>query len=146
MAMNVAKADVWAAEIADRTGGLADVLGELAGAGASLDVVLARRTPVRPGGGVVFVTPIKGAKQQNAARSAGFSPANNIGGLRVEGADKPGLGGRIARAVADAGISMRGFNASVLGNKFVAYIGFDSPEDADRAAKAIKEVDQSKKK
>ena len=58
--------------------------------------------------------------------------------VRVEGSDKPGLGGRIARAVADAGINMRGLTAAVVGTNFVAYFGFDNQADADKAIGAIK--------
>jgi hypothetical protein len=35
---------------------------------------------------------------------------------------------------------MRGCSAMRCGKNFVAYIGFDSEEDADRAAKALKSV------
>jgi hypothetical protein len=34
----------------------------------------------------------------------------------------------------------------VLGNKFVVHIGFDSAEDANRAAKALKGVDTGRSK
>jgi hypothetical protein len=42
--------------------------------------------------------------------------------------------------MADAGINVRGVSAAVIGNKFVAYIGLDSDQDADRAAKALKGI------
>ncbi len=47
----------------------------------------------------------------------------------------------MARAIADQRVNVRGFSAAVIGNKFVAYLGFDSSEDADRAARAFKAVD-----
>ena len=58
---------------------------------------------------------------------------------------KAGLGSRIARAIADAGVNVRGVSAAVVGNKFVAYFGFDSADDAAKAAKAIKSVGSKKK-
>jgi hypothetical protein len=144
MSMRVSKEDVWAGDVPDSPGGLARVLEALGRAGASLDCVIARRKPDRPGSGVVFLTPIKGKRVQQAARDAGLSPAPDVATLRVEGANKPGLGGRLTRAVADAGINMRGLSAAVLGTKFVAYLGFDSPADADKAIAAIKSVDAAR--
>ena len=144
MAMRVTKEDVWAGDLSDIPGGLARVLEALGGARASLDCVIARRRPDRPGSGVVFLTPVNGAKVQQAAREAGLSPAADVATLRVEGADKPGLGGRVARAVADAGVNLRGLSAAVLGTKFVAYLGFDSQADADKAMQAIKSLDAAR--
>jgi hypothetical protein len=44
----------------------------------------------------------------------------------------------MTNAIADAGINMRGLSAAALGSRFVAYVAFDSPEDAEKAAKAIR--------
>src|SRR5207249_8682740 len=98
------------------------VLGAVAEKGASLECVIARRNPDKPGTGTVFVAPVKGKKIQDAARAAGLSPAANIATLRIEGADKPGLGHQITKAIADAGVNLRGLSAAVVGNKFVAYL------------------------
>jgi hypothetical protein len=140
MPVKVTKVEVWAGEMVDQPGGLARVLGAVGAAGADLECVIARRQPDKPGSGVVFVTPIKGRKAQDAAKAAGLMKAGNIATLRVDGADKPGLGGRITQAIADAGVNMRGVSAAVVGNKFVAYIGFDSADDANKAARALRGV------
>jgi UTP:GlnB (protein PII) uridylyltransferase len=58
--------------------------------------------------------------------------------LRVEGTNRPGLGAKMTGVIADAGINLRGLSVAVLGSRFVDYMAFDSPEDAERAAKAIK--------
>ncbi len=140
MAIRATKVEVWAGEIEDRAGGLAAVLGPLGAAGASLECVIARRQPDRPGKGIVFLAPVRGKKAEAAAASAGLVRATNIATLRVEGPDKPGLGARMARAVADAGVSMRGLSAMARAGKFVGYVGFDSPAAAEAAAKAIRRV------
>lgn len=140
MALKVNRADVWAGDLSDQPGSLARVLGAVADAGGSVECVIARRKDNSAGAGTVFITPVQGKRVQDAARGAGLSPASNIGTLRVEGSDRPGLGRRITQAVADGGISMRGLTAAVLGNRFVAYLGFDSTADADRAAEAIRGV------
>ena len=46
----------------------------------------------------------------------------------------------VRRAVGDAGINMRGLSAMTSGKNFVAYLGFDSEPDADRAMAALKNV------
>jgi hypothetical protein len=139
MAMKIQKVQVWAAELRDEPGGLADVLGAVANSGGSLDCVLARRDPSKPGVGEVFVTPIAGGQRLlDQARSAGLAPAEGVATLRVEGADRPGLGAEITRAIAAAGINLRGVTAVASGRNFVAYIGFDTDGDADAAAQALK--------
>lgn len=138
MAVSISTVDVWAGNIQDQTGSLANVLERIADAGASVDCVIARRHPDRPGSGDVFVSGAKGKKAQDAAQSSGLSKADRIATLRIEGSDKPGLGSKITRAIADAGINVRGVSAMTMAGKFVAYIGFDNSADAERAAKAIK--------
>jgi predicted amino acid-binding ACT domain protein len=69
-----------------------------------------------------------------------MSQASHVSTLRVEGGDKPGLGAKLANAIGGAGVNLRGVSAAVLGGKFVAYLGFDSPDDASRAAKALKAI------
>ena len=140
MPLTVTKVDVWAGDIPDRSGGLAAALEALASAGAKIECCIGRRSPEKPGSGVVFVSPVKGKKVQDAARAAGLSPASDVATLRIEGPDKAGAGARLTKAVADLGISMRGVSAAVVGNKYVAYIGFDSDDDAKRAMAAIKKA------
>jgi hypothetical protein len=67
MAYTVKKVEVWAGEVADRPGGVADKMEALSAAGANLEFVIARRAADKPGTGVVFVTPVKGVKQKSAA-------------------------------------------------------------------------------
>ena len=140
MALKVTRVEVWRGELRDAPGGLADALEALAAGGASVDFVIARRNDNQPGIGQVFVTPLKGKRAGDAARAAGLSEASNVPTLRVEGADRPGLGSRITRAIGDAGVNVRGVSAAVIGNKFVAYIGLDSDADANTAMRALKGV------
>ena len=140
MPLNVTQVDVWAGDIQDQPGGLARVLSAIAGAGGSVECVIARREQGRPGTGVVFVTPLTGARAQTAARDAGLSPADDLATLRVEGSDAPGLGARITEALAAAGINLRGVSAAVVGRNFVAYIGLDNRGDAQSAMAALRGV------
>jgi hypothetical protein len=142
MALKVSKVDVWRGDIQDTPGGLSQVLEGLAAGGASVEFVIARRNDNQPGMGQVFITPIKGKRAQEAARQAGLTLATPLATLRVEGPDRPGLGGRMTRAMADAGLNVRGVSAAVIGNKFVCYIGLDSDADVATAQRALKGVDE----
>ena len=140
MPYSIRKVDVWAAEIDDRPGGLAEKLEALAKAGASLEFIIARRAPDKPGKGVVFLTPVKTAKQKQAAGEAGFTTSSSLQSVRVEGPDRPGLGTKMTRALADAGINLRGVSAAALGRKSVTYFAFDSAEDAENGIKILKKA------
>jgi len=140
MAVKATRSDIWSAIIDDRAGGAADRLEELARAKVNLEMVFARRTPEHPGSGVLFVGPIKGAKAERAAQTAGFSKPESIHGVRIEGGDKPGVGAKITRALGNAGISFRGLTAIAIGSKFVSYVACDSADDAAKAMAVLKKL------
>ncbi len=140
MTFKAAKAEVWAVGIDDRAGGVADKLELLAKAGASFEMVFARRTPETPGKGMLFATPVKGAKVIRAAKEAGMGIPATVFSVRVEGADRPGLGAKIARALGDAGVSFRGISGIAIGRKFVSYIACDSAADQAKAIAALKKL------
>jgi predicted amino acid-binding ACT domain protein len=144
MSLKVTKLEVWSGEIRDRPGGLAGVLRELAGAGASLEMLVARRQPDRPGSGIVFLAPVKGRKAVSAAAVAGLAPTAGVSALRIEGTDRPGLGAQLTGAIADAGINLRGLSAAVVGGRFAAYLAFDGQGDAEKAAKLIRAAGAAK--
>lgn len=143
MAYTISKVEVWAGDIPNRPGTLARVLEGLSGAGASLEFLIARKlddTTSR-----VFVAPLKTKKQKQAAGNVGLSVAA-MNSLRIEGPDRPGLGAQLSRAVADAGINIRGVSAAALGRRAVFYIAFDSPQDAKTAAGLLRKALTPKKK
>jgi hypothetical protein len=136
----VERVDTWAATIQDQPGGLASKLDALAAKKVNLEFVIARRAPERPGTGVVFVTPIKGAVQIRAATQAGFARTTNLHTVRLQGPDKPGAGARIAAALAEAGLNVRGFSAAASGRTFVAHIALDTADDAAQAVRILKKL------
>ena len=140
MSLQASRVDIWAGSVQDRPGALAEKLAVLAEAGAELQYVMARRAPDRPGTGVVFLAPLKGARQTRAAKRAGLHKTRSIFAVRAEGADKPGLGARITAALASEGINLRGMSASVIGKRFVLYLALDSSTDAARAARVLKQM------
>jgi hypothetical protein len=140
MAYAINKVDVWAGEIADRPGGLAGTLEGLQGAGVNLEFLVARRAPDKPGTGVVFVTPIKGAKQKSAAGAAGLQTTDSLHSVRVEGPDRPGLGSKMTQALAEAGINLRGISAAAIGRRAITYFAFDNAADANNAIRVLRKT------
>ena len=137
MAISVKKITLWRREMVDRPGTLAGVLAPVAGAGASLRVVMAYRYPEPAGRAAVELAPVAGRKATAAAQSAGLAPAA-IGALLVEGDDRPGLGQTLSNALGQAGINLHFLMALVSGRRYAAVFGFGSDADADRAVPIIK--------
>jgi len=75
-----------------------------------------------------------------AAQEAGFKRSETIHGVRLEGTDKPGLGAKIARTLADNGINFRGMQANVIGKNFLSFVALDSADDAAKAVKALRKL------
>jgi hypothetical protein len=137
MAYEITKEDVWAGEIEDRPGAVAEKLEAVSRVGADLEFMIARRAPEKAGTGVVFMAPLRGEESIQAARKAGLSPLTSTFTLRVEGPDRPRLGALLTRTVADEGISMRGISGAQQGERSVFYLAFDSDADADKAGAAL---------
>jgi len=138
MAVKVQRVDTWAASLEDTPGSLAIKLNALAKARVNLEFIVARRAPDRPGTGVVFVTPIKGAAGQRAAREAGFQKTDALHTIQITGPDKAGRGAAMLQALADGGLNLRGVSGAALGAKFVAYVALDTEEEAARAVKLLR--------
>jgi len=138
MAMTVTKVDVWAGSLKDQPGSLAEKLASLAAAGANLAFVVARRD--KPGKGVAFITPIRGAKQIAAAKKAKFRKTKSLHGLKVESTDKVGLGAKITQALAEADINLRGLSAAAIGRRAVAYIALDKAADLAKASRILRKL------
>ncbi len=132
--------DVWAATIDDKPGGLAGVLAALQDVGASLQSIIARRAPEKPGKGVVFVTPLQGDREIAAAAEVGFNVTQTLHSVRVMGPDRPGIAAELTQKLADAGINLRGFSASVIGTQFIAYVAVDSMKDAQKAIEILEKA------
>ena len=134
----VEHADVWAATIEDKSGALAFVLAELREAGADLQFIIARRA--EPGKGVVFVTPLRGDREIAVAAQVGFNVAYTLHSVRIMGRDRPGIGAELTQKLADGGINLRGFSASVIGTQFLAYAAVDSLDDANKVIEILEKV------
>ncbi|MCC6136247.1 MAG: amino acid-binding protein [Candidatus Contendobacter sp.] len=134
------RVEVWAASLEDKPGSLANILSSLREAGANLNFILARREPDQPGKSVVYVTPLAGDAELEAAATLGFNLTARVYSVRVEGQNQPGIAAGLASKLAAAGLNLRGFSAAVLGTRFILYIGLDSVEDAAKALTVLQSV------
>jgi hypothetical protein len=138
MTMIVEPEEVWAASLEDKPGALANKLAALSEAGADLDFIIARRAHDKPGTGVVFVTPLRGDREVEAAGELGFAATNRLHSVRVEGKNEPGIAAKITHKVAHAGLNLRGFSGAVIGTQFVLHLAFDSEGDAQKGIKLLR--------
>jgi len=138
MPYTISKAEVWVADIPNQPGTLAGVLEPLAKAGAQLEFLIARK--VDDNTSRVFLAPIKGAKQKQAAKSIGLNPASNMFPLRIEGPDRPGLGAEITRGIANEGINLRGVSAAGIGRKAVFYVALETEPAMKDATRTIRKL------
>jgi predicted amino acid-binding ACT domain protein len=136
----VEQVEVWVASIPDKPGGLAGALAPLRDVGADLQLIIARRSPDKPGEGVVFVTPLQGDREIGAAALVGFNVTQTLHCVRVMGINRPGIAAELTEKLAEARMNLRGFSASVIGTQFVAYVAVDSQADADKATEVLEAV------
>ena len=137
MAVTVRPITLWRKELQDRPGALADSLAPVTDASVDVQILMAYRFPGEPGRAAVELFPISGRRATVAAGNAGFG-ASDIPALLVEGDNSPGLGHRLSRAIADAGINLDFVVAQVIGRKFSAVFGFADSEGARRSVSIIK--------
>jgi hypothetical protein len=140
MALKAQRVDTWVAALEDKPGSLAAKLEALSGAGVNLQFIVARRAPEKPGTGVVFVTPIQGAAACRAAAKAGFKKTSRLHTVQIQGPDKAGEALRIARALAEKGLNLRGVSGAALGKQYVSYLAFDTGAQAAKALRTLRSL------
>jgi hypothetical protein len=137
MAFHMHKVQVWSGDISDRPGAAAAKLEVLAHAGADLEFVFTRPKRTNPDESVIFLAPIEGPNQTEAARRVGLEPARDIAMLCVEGDNRPGLGYELMTRLAVAGINLRGLSVSTVDQRFAAYLAFDNADDVTMAVQLL---------
>jgi hypothetical protein len=140
MALHIRKVQVWSGEIPDRPGAAAAKLELLARAGANLEFVFTRPHAAKPDTSILFLAPITGPEQVQAARQAGLGPALDVAMLCVEGTDRSGIGYDLMSRLAVAGLNLRGLSISSLGGRFAAYLAFDNADTATLAVRLLADL------
>jgi len=141
MALSVRRVQVWSGEIPDRPGAAAAKLAALNDAGAELEFVFTRPNPQRPDTAVIFLAPVTGPEQIQAARDAQLGPALDSVMLCVEGDQRPGISYDLMSRLAIAGINLRGLSISATAGRFAAYLAFDDPDVATTALRILATID-----
>ncbi|HMF18513.1 MAG TPA: hypothetical protein VKE98_14985 [Gemmataceae bacterium] len=141
MALQIHKVQVWSGEIPDRPGAAAAKLELLARAGADLEFIFTRPHSTKPDTSNIFLAPISGPEQIQAARTANLGPALDVAMLWVEGENQPGIGFELMSHLAVAGINLRGLSVSAVGHRFAAYLAFDNPDIATQALQLLATID-----
>jgi hypothetical protein len=144
MAVTVKKVVLWRREVDNKPGMLAATLEPLAAAGADLHIVMGYRYPGNESRAAIEMYPIVGKKATTAAHAAGLT-ASSIPTLLVEGDNRAGLGAAMAKALADAGINLSFLVAQVIGRKYSALFGFETAQEASKAATLMKRATIAKK-
>lgn len=142
MALQIRRVQAWSGEIPDRVGGAAATLERLARAGVDLEFVFTRPDPAKPQVSRIFLAPVSGPEQVNAARDAGLAPAPDVAMLAIEGDNRPGIGFDLMSRVAVAGLNLRGLSVSCIGARFVAYLAFDSVDTATQALQVLATLEE----
>ena len=79
MAFQMRRVQVWSGELSGRAGAAAAKLELLAHSGANLEFVFTRPHPTRPDTSIIFLAPITGTEQIQAARGADLRAAHGCG-------------------------------------------------------------------
>jgi hypothetical protein len=140
MSFKMHRVHVYHTEVKDEPGGIAAKLKPLAEAGVSLEYVYSQRSPTKPGFGDLYVAPLTSPNHVAAAKSAGMTEVNEPIVMRVEGDDKTGLARKLTNAWEMAGLNLHGMVLSSFHGKFVGYVTFDTPQDANKAATLLAEL------
>ena len=137
MALRIHRVQVWSGEIPDKPGAAAAMLERLTRAGADLEFLMTRPHSSKPDTGVLFLAPIKGSCQLEAAQTTGLSPARDFPMLCVESDNRPGIGAQIMGMLAIAGINLRGISISSVGDCMAAYLGFENEDSVGLAVQVL---------
>ena len=141
MPLQIRRVQAWCGEIPDRPGAAAGKLAYLNEAGAELEFLFTRPNPNKLDTSVLFVAPITGPEQMEAARKASLGPALDVAMLCVEGDTRLGISYDIMSKLAIAGINLRGLSLSSIGKRFAAYLAFDSVETMTMALQILATID-----
>jgi len=141
MALGIERVQVWSGAMADLLGIGAGKLDYLARAGVQLKFVCGAPHPANPERGILYLAPITGPEQMQAARDAGLGPALDLAMLHVHGPARPGIGLEVMSRLAVAGLCLRGMALATDRERFDAYLAFDSADTAALAVQVLASLD-----
>src|SRR3954468_671313 len=96
----IRKFPIWSVEVDDVAGSTTGLFKILADAGADIEFSLSRPLGDRAGRAILFLAPIKGKKQEDAARQANFKLRSDVIGVQIQGPSRVGGNFRLTAALA----------------------------------------------
>ena len=136
----IKKFSIWSTEIDDVAGSTTGLFKILADAGADIEFSLSRPLGDRPGKAILFLAPIKGKKQEEAAKEADFVLRSDVVGVQVQGPSRVGGNFRLTAAIAHEDLTVRALVTTVDGERFTTIFAFQNEADADRGVKVLHKV------
>ncbi len=136
----IKKFSIWSTEIDDVAGATTGLYKILADAGADIEFSLSRPLGDRPGKAILFLAPIKGKEQEEAARQADIVLRPDVVGVQVQGPNRVGGNFRLTAALAHEDLTIRALVTTVDGDRFTTVFAFKNNSDADRAIKVLHKV------
>ena len=136
----IKKFPIWSVEIDDVVGSTTGIYKILADAGADIEFSLCRPIGDKPGKAILFLAPIKGKKQEDAARQAEIAFRPDVVGVQVQGPNRVAGNFRLTAALAHENLAVRALITTVDGDRFTTGFAFKSEADADRAVKVLHKV------
>jgi hypothetical protein len=142
MSLQIQRVQVWSGEIADLLGTAAGKLEHLTAAGVRLEYVCTFPHPSDATRGILFLAPITGPEQMQAARDAGLGPALDVAMLHVQGEPGPDRGLDLMSRLAVAGVHLHGMALRTSSDRFDAFLAFPSADVAARAVQVLATLEQ----
>ncbi|OGR90773.1 MAG: hypothetical protein A2992_02935 [Elusimicrobia bacterium RIFCSPLOWO2_01_FULL_59_12] len=139
-AFTIKKFSMWSVEIDDVVGATTGLFKVLADAGADIEFSLCRPLGEKPGKAILFLAPIKGKKQEDAAKRADFVMRPDVVGVQVQGPSRVGGNFRLTAALEHANLSVRALVTTVDGDRFTTIFALKSDTDAELAMKVLRQV------
>src|SRR4030095_1703967 len=96
---SIKKFSIWSNEIDDVVGATTGLFKVLADAGTDVEFSLSRPLGDKPGKAILFLAPVKGKKQEEAAKRAGFVFRPDVVGVQVQGPSRIGGNFRLTAAM-----------------------------------------------
>lgn len=140
MEFTIKKFPIWSAEIDDVEGATTGLYKVLADAGADIEFSLCRPVNEKSNKAILFLAPIKGKSQEEAARKADIRPRTDVIGVQIQGPSRVGGNFRLTAAIAHANVTMRALVTTVDGSRFTTVFAFKSDKEADEAIKVLHKV------
>lgn len=138
MDFKITKEYVWVGAIPDKSGAMAERLRALHEGGLDLEFILGQRD--WSGSGMLFVSPLRTEEEIEVAQRAGLPIRDSFLALRVDAPNVPGIAARMATALAEAGLNLRGYTAAAFGERCVTSIAFDNRDDVDKGMETLERL------